>query len=144
MSINNNNYLMCLNYNIKFQINNSNDINTNKAIKNNKFVYNNNLSKKYTGKIISYKSNKPITLNKRRSVYRGVSKNGNKWQVLFMHNKKNLYAGVFKSEIIAAKIYDYLSINLRTNKIFTNFIYTKEQIEYIKSIKFKDLIRLDS
>ncbi len=42
----------------------------------------------------------------RASSYRGVSKNGGKWQVLFMAHKKRFYIGSIETEEEAARIYD--------------------------------------
>jgi hypothetical protein len=44
--------------------------------------------------------------NSRASAYRGVSKNGPNWQVLFMGYKKKEYLGGIDSELEAARIYD--------------------------------------
>lgn len=38
----------------------------------------------------------------RASKYRGVSKNGPKWQVLFMGHKKKEYVGGIENELVAA------------------------------------------
>ncbi len=38
----------------------------------------------------------------RGSRFRGVSKNGNKWQVLVMGNQKKSYSGSIKDELTAA------------------------------------------
>ena len=46
---------------------------------------------------------KSLKINSRSSKYRGVSKNGNKWQVHIMINKKNSYIGIYDSEEIATK-----------------------------------------
>ena len=42
--------------------------------------------------------------------YRGVSKNGQKFQVFIMINKKKRYFGVMDTEKHAAKVYDKLAI----------------------------------
>ena len=44
------------------------------------------------------------------SRYRGVTKNKKKWQSYIRINRKNTYLGSYKSEIIAAKIYDLMFI----------------------------------
>ena len=67
----------------------------------------------------------------RSSSYRGVSKNGNKWQVLLMKNNINYYLGNYYSEQNAAKVYDIFNIRLRGNKALTNFIYDDDQIKNI-------------
>ena len=64
-----------------------------KVLKNKKVVYiNTNLLTSYSTARSIKKLNKIkfITINKRRSKYRGVSKNGNKWQVLIMVNNKKV------------------------------------------------------
>ena len=53
----------------------------------------------------------------RASKYRGVSKNGPKWQVLFMGHKKKEYVGSINSEQEAAKIYDEISIKANGLKV---------------------------
>ena len=77
-----------------------------------------------------------ISERKRRSKFRGVSKNGNQWQVLLMHNKGKSYVGSYSSEEFAAKIYDILAIKLRGIKARTNFKYTYEQIKKIVNLDF--------
>jgi len=61
----------------------------------------------------SYSTSKNIKLfnkinfvckNKRNSKYRGVSKNGNQWQVLMMINKTKSYIGSYDSEELAGRI----------------------------------------
>lgn len=72
-------------------------------------------------------------VGKRSSKYRGVSKNGNQWQVLIMVNKSKTYIGTYSSETIAARIYDIIAIKNRGTKARTNFIYNKNQIKNICS-----------
>ena len=113
---------------------NNNEI---KVLKNNKVVYINThlLNSDSTSKNI-----KPLTKitfirkNKRSSRYRGVSKNGNQWQVLFMFNKSKNYIGSYNSEEYAARIYDILVLKYRGIKARTNFIYNHEQIQMIKNM----------
>ena len=61
--------------------------------------------------------------NKRSSKYRGVSRNGNKWQVLIMINRKKTYIGNYESEEEAAKAYDQYAIKYHGDKARTNFFY---------------------
>jgi len=72
-----------------------------------------------------------IGRNERSSRYRGVSKNGNQWQVLIMINKSKYYIGSYPSEEIAARIYNVLSLKNRGVKARTNFKYNSRQIEKI-------------
>ena len=72
---------------------------------------------------------------KRWSKYRGVSKNGNQWQVLIMLHKRKSYIGTYSTEEMAAQIYDILSIRNRGVKAKTNFLYNEKQIKKIRSNK---------
>ena len=72
-----------------------------------------------------------IGKGKRGSKYRGVSRNGNQWQVLIMLHKSKSYVGTFSSEEVAARIYDILAIKNRGIKARTNFIYSEQQIKKI-------------
>ena len=112
---------------INFLVIDTNNFKGAKTLKNNKIVYNynnnsdNNIS--IEQKSIPNKDNKKLI---RRSIYRGVSKNGNKWQVLLMNKKKNYYFGNYDSEKIAANIYDFFAIKLRGKKAITNFIHNDQ------------------
>ena len=105
-----------------------------KVLKNNKVVYVNTflLNSYSTSKNIK-KLNKIafIGRNKRSSRFRGVSKNGNQWQVLMMINKNKSYIGSYPSEELAARIYDILSLKNRGVKARTNFVYTNQEIKKI-------------
>ena len=113
------------------QSENNNEI---KVLKNNKVVYVNTflLNSYSTSKNIK-KLNKIafIGRNKRSSQYRGVSKNGNQWQVLMMIHKNKSYIGSYPSEELAARIYDILALKNRGIKARTNFIYNSQQIKNI-------------
>jgi len=119
-------------------IDDENDNNTNKSnnnevrvLKNNKIVYLNssilNSYKKLKFVDKEYKPNK----SKRSSKYRGVSKNGNQWQVLIMLGQDKSYIKSYSSEYIAGRIYDILAIKRRGYKARTNFSYDNEQINRI-------------
>ena len=128
---------------ISQNVKNNNEI---KVLRNNKVVYINNylLNSNSTSKNIE-----PLTKiqfiggRKRSSRYRGVSKNGNQYQVLAMFNQSKSYIGSYSSEELAAKIYDIISIKNRGIKAKTNFKYSFEQINKIKNadidIKSEDI-----
>ena len=67
----------------------------------------------------------------RGSRFRGVSKNGNQWQVLIMVRKKKRYLGSFSNEEEAARAYDKVALQNHGNKAKTNYDYSKEEIEKI-------------
>ena len=130
------------------QAENNNEI---KVLKNNKVVYVNNFL------LNSYSTSKNIKKlntiafigrNKRSSRFRGVSKNGNQWQVLMMINKHKTYIGSYASEEFAARIYDVLAIKNRGMKARTNFIYSCKQIKNICEkdidIKSKNILEIIS
>ena len=114
---------MNLENNTNTNLNNSNII---KVKKNNKLIYmNKNLIK--PKKKISIIGNQ----KRRSSFYRGVSKNGNKWQVIIFFNGKPRYIGNYDSQEIAARIYDIISIKKLGVKAKTNFEYNIQQIQKI-------------
>ena len=105
-----------------------------KVFKNNKTVYMNsywvyNPTKKPKS------SKNSLMINGRSSKYRGVSRNGNNWQVFLMINRNKTYVGTYPSEEIAARVYDIMSIKYRGIKARTNFIYNNDQIKMIKEIE---------
>ena len=110
---------------------NNNEI---KVLKNHKAVYVNSylLNTPTTSKKLK-KLNKIafVGRSKRGSRFRGVSKNGNQFQVLIMQNKGKSYIGSYNSEEYAARIYDILSIKYRGIKARTNFKYSSQQIKKI-------------
>ena len=59
----------------------------------------------------------------RGSKYRGVSKNGGKWQVLIMINRQKTYFGKYDKEEDAAKAYDEIAMKFHGDKARTNFVY---------------------
>ena len=102
--------------------------------KNNKMVFmNKNLIKP------KIKKKDILEKKKRKSIYRGVSKNGKKWQTIIISNKKNEYYGVFPTEEIAARVYDIVQLKKKGIKAKTNFQYNIHQIQNIidASIDFK-------
>ena len=121
ININNNNNIKYNFYNVIHTIHTINKNNIENQI---------NISKK--GKVKKRRVIKYL----RTSKYRGVSKNGNKWQVHMMINKKNKYFGTYDSEEFAAQIYDIISIKNKGFKAITNYKYNFNQIEEIfKNIK---------
>lgn len=128
-----------INFNVTKSINEKDylDLNANneiKVLKNNKVVYVNNnlLNSFYTSKSIK-KLNKInfIIRKERTSKYRGVSKNGSKWQVLIMINNKKNYLGSYLTEELAARVYDIQAIKSWGIKAKTNFVYNNIQIKQI-------------
>ena len=67
----------------------------------------------------------------RGSKYRGVSRNGNQWQVLIMINKKKRYVGSYSKEEDAARAYDKVALQNHGSKAKTNYDYTKKEVEEI-------------
>lgn len=110
--------------------NNSKEDNLSNSVKikkNNKLIYMNKFL--FKPKI---KNNDVIVEKKKRSsLYRGVSKNGSNWQVIISSKYSKGYIGVFKSQEIAARIYDFISIKNKGIKARTNFEYDIHQIQNI-------------
>ena len=104
-----------------------------KVFKNNKTVYMNSYWI-YNPLKKPKSSKKLVMLNGRSSKYRGVSRNGNNWQVFLMMNRSKTYVGTYPSEEIAARVYDIMSIKYRGLKARTNFIYNNDQLKMIKEI----------
>ena len=120
----NNNFSKENNNNLKEKDNLGNEI---KIRKNNKMVYMNKCLIKQKSK-----NNDGIVGKKRRkSIYRGVSRNGNGWQVIISSKHRKGYIGIFKTQEIAARIYDIVSIKDRGIKAKTNFQYDIHQIQNI-------------
>lgn len=67
----------------------------------------------------------------RGSRYRGVSRNGNQWQVLIMVNKKKRYVGSYSNEEEAARAYDKVALQNHSAKAKTNFDYLEEEVQKI-------------
>jgi hypothetical protein len=84
-------------------------------------------------KEVSYiRANKNTIIEKPRgSQYRGVSRNGNQWQVLIMVSKKKRYVGSYSNEIDAAKAYDRAALQNHGDKAKTNFDYTETELHRI-------------
>ena len=108
-------------------------------IKNNKVVYtsvqqNKNFlrAKKNLNKLTF------ISRGQRGSKYRGVSKNGNQWQVLIMIKKSKSYIGSYHTEELAARIYDIISLKNNGTKAKTNFCYSENEIKNLILLNVKD------
>ena len=122
-----------------YSLNNVENNNEVKVLKNNKVVYVNNYLLKSPSTSKKLKKLNQVAFigrSKRSSRFRGVSKNGNQWQVLLMYKKGKSYVGNYSSEELAAKIYDILALKYRGIKARTNFKYTYEQIRKIGEIDF--------
>jgi len=115
-----------------------------RSVKNNKLVYvhskKNSSGKKFSqGKLSCLKAAVKSTAEgvqvksgkSRGSKYRGVSRNGNQWQVLIMVNKKKRYIGSFSSEEEASRAYDKVSLQYHGSKAKTNHPYTEEDMQMI-------------
>ena len=103
--------------------NNTNNINTSNT---NEIITSIIIETSQSNEINSEKDRKP-----RGSKYRGVSRNGNQWQVLIMVNKKKRYVGSYSLEEEAARAYDKVALQNHGSKAKTNFDYTKQQVEEI-------------
>lgn len=118
-------------------INKKDNLNKNeiRVKKNNKFVYMNKLLIK-----TKIKPKEIIFEKKRRSSrYRGVSKNGSKWQVIISSKYNKGYIGNYETQEIAARVYDIISIKNKGIKARTNYEYNIHQIQKINEeyIDFK-------
>ena len=65
---------------------------------------------------------------KRRSGFRGVSRNGASWQVLMMINNVKTYIGWYDTEEEGALVYDIVSILFKLRKARTNLSYSKSKL----------------
>lgn len=66
--------------------------------------------------------------SRRGSKYRGVSRNGKKWQVQLLGSLRKRYIGSIGCEEQAARIYDRYAIINQGTRAKTNFNYTKEEV----------------
>ena len=76
---------------------------------------------------------KKFRKSNRHSIYRGVSLNGKKWQVMIMGQTKKNYFGGLLTELEAAIFYDRLAILTNGLAAKTNFNYTKSQLQELLS-----------
>lgn len=100
-----------------------------KVKSNNKMVYINKKLIKQRIKKTEIKDGKKA----RKSLYRGVSKNGSKWQTIIHYKKGKGYIGMYPSEELAARVYDIIALKNRGIHAKTNFIYNLHQINNIIS-----------
>mmetsp|Transcript_34037 Transcript_34037/g.41999 ORF Transcript_34037/g.41999 Transcript_34037/m.41999 type:complete len:123 (-) Transcript_34037:811-1179(-) len=68
------------------------------------------------------------TRSERGSLYRGVSKNGTKWQVMVVRGTIKKYVGAIDNELQAARLYDKYSLIIKGFEAKTNFNYSKRDI----------------
>ena len=94
----------------------------------------NNTEESDEGSVLEEKKKSGDLRGLRGSKFRGVSKNGNQWQVLIMINKKKRYIGNYRTEEEAATSYDIVAIQNHGKKAKTNFYYSPEQINIIKNM----------
>lgn len=94
----------------------------------------NNTEESDEGSVLEEKKKNGDLRGLRGSKFRGVSKNGNQWQVLIMINKKKRYIGNYRTEEEAATSYDIVAIQNHGKKAKTNFYYSPEQINIIKNM----------
>lgn len=79
----------------------------------------------------SDENNENLGKKPRGSRYRGVSRNGNQWQVLIMVAKKKRYVGSYSNEEEAARAYDKAALQNHGTKAKTNFDYVDEELNMI-------------
>ena len=86
--------------------------------------------------LINKKTKKNYSPKKRirKSIYRGVTKNGKKYQVILSYKRNNKYYGVYPTGEIAARAYDIISIKNKGIKAKTNFKYDLHQIQKISEV----------
>ena len=70
----------------------------------------------------------------RGSQFRGVSINGNRWQVFIIIKNKKYYAGQMDTEVEAAKLYDKLIILHGGLTVKTNFSYSAQDLKELINI----------
>ena len=85
------------------------------------------LDSKTTGNKKSSKNYKKV--QGRASQFKGVSKNGNNWQVLININYEKKYIGTFKTETQAALAYDFYALAFHKTNARTNFSYDQKIVE---------------
>jgi hypothetical protein len=81
--------------------------------------------------ILWSKPKKNLSRSSRGSRFRGVSRNGKKWQVQLLGNLRKRYIGSIGNEQGAALIYDEYAIMTHGLRAKTNYSYTKKDIQNI-------------
>ena len=82
--------------------------------------------------IVKESKNKSIFLHNRStrgSKYRGVSKNGTKWQIMIVRGDIRKYLGAIDKEQTAARFYDKYAMIIQGLEAKTNFSYTRREAE---------------
>lgn len=94
-------------------------------------------------RIISHKQKKTRNSESRGTKYRGVSKNGSKYQVFIMINKKKRYYGVMQDQQHAAVLYDKLTIifqGLKVGHFSSFFTFAKTESGEISLASYKIML----
>ena len=61
----------------------------------------------------------------RGSKYRGVSKNGSKWQVMIVRGQLKKYIGAIEDELVAARFYDKYALIIQGFEVGHNALNSK-------------------
>lgn len=68
----------------------------------------------------------------KKTVFRGISRNGKKWQTMVMYNSLKYFSVSLPSEEMAARVYDRCAIQNHGLRAKTNFSYTRQEISLMK------------
>jgi len=107
------------------------NLNQQSAINTNNNINNNQINAEIKQEVNNNETPVDINNNKKKSRgsrFRGVSRNGNQWQVLIMVNKKKRYVGSYSTEEEASKAYDKVCLQNHGVKAKTNYFYKEEEI----------------
>ncbi len=102
-----------------------------KRVFNNKFEYDSSLNKNSEVVFSDLFANQSVYSKGKGTPYRGVSKNGNRFQVILFIQGKKRYVGTYATVEEAARTYDKLAIVFHGLKARTNYKYTKEEYDEI-------------